>query len=73
MNLSELKMGQTCVVLSLSENQKYVERFLDFGIFVGKKVRLIKKAPFGDPLLFQVGNVRVGIRREDAKHIEVEK
>jgi Fe2+ transport system protein FeoA len=71
MNLSELKNGEVGVIISVNGKSSYLNRFLDFGITVGKKVRKIKKAPFGDPILFEIENLRVGIRKEDARLIEV--
>jgi ferrous iron transport protein B len=73
MKLVELKLGESAVIDRIDGNEDFVNRFLDFGIESGRTIKFIKKAPFLDPLLYEIGNLRVGIRKVDGKKIEVKR
>lgn len=71
MKLTELKKGDRGVITSVNINSSNLKRFIDFGLTSGQTIRFIKKSPFGDPLLYLVGNTRIAIRKQDALFIEV--
>lgn len=68
----KLKPGQTGVVKSLACSGALRRRIIDMGITPGASVRLIKKAPLGDPLEFNVRGYELSVRRSEAKEIVVE-
>jgi ferrous iron transport protein A len=80
--LGRLKKGQQGVILRLSPsamNQTALpfaeveRRFLEMGLVEGAKVRLIHEGPFGgDPIVVQVGESRIAIRRNEANAIWIE-
>ena len=43
----------------------------DLGLFSGKTLRLVHKAPFGGLLAFQLGETIISLRRDEAKLIKV--
>ena len=47
-------------------------RLVDMGLTPGTEVKLIKIAPFGDPLELRVRGYSLSLRKEDAGKIEVE-
>ena len=44
---------------------------LEMGCLPGEMVRITGIAPFGDPIMVQVGAYRLSMRRADARHIVV--
>jgi Fe2+ transport system protein FeoA len=46
-------------------------RLLEMGFVPGTAVQLIKRAPFGDPLEFQVRGCHVSLRAAEAAQIAV--
>lgn len=73
MKLTELKLGELAVIDDINGNDEFIKRFLDFGIERGRTIKFIKKAPLLDPLLYEIENLRVVIRREYAEKIEVKR
>jgi len=45
---------------------------MEMGIVPGASVRVIKSAPFGDPLEIRVRGYHLAIRRSEAEQIEVQ-
>lgn len=43
----------------------------DLGLFVGKTIQLLHKAPFGGPMAFQLGDTVISLRKDEAKFIKV--
>ncbi len=68
MTLDKLETGKQATVVSLPKNGKLRRRLLDIGIFSGAKITAKGKAPFGGPLIFDIGTV-VALRAEDAADI----
>ena len=61
------KSGEEGVVTEVHGNSSHVHRLHDLGFVSGAAVRVIQH---GCPMLVQVGNSRVSVRREDAQVIE---
>lgn len=71
--LSDLKVGQTGVVLKLKEENKITRRhLLDMGIIKGTQITIKKIAPMGDPIDISFRNYELCICKENLKKIEVE-
>ncbi len=43
----------------------------DLGLFSGKVLQLLHKAPFGGPMAFQLGETVISLRKDEAKLIKV--
>lgn len=72
-NLSDLKVGQTAIVLKLKEENKITRRhLLDMGIIKGTQITIKKIAPMGDPIDISFRNYELCICKENLKKIEVE-
>ncbi|MCF0109727.1 MAG: FeoA domain-containing protein, partial [Erysipelotrichaceae bacterium] len=48
--LNELKTGEYAKVMTIGGEGELRQHLLDMGLIPGVKVRLIKRAPMGDPL-----------------------
>ena len=71
MTLDKLETGKQATVVSLLKSGKLRRRLLDIGIFPGAKITAKGKAPFGGPMIFDIGNI-VALRTEDAAKIVCE-
>lgn len=70
--LAEVKDGSTAVVRRLILPRVTARRLLEMGLLPGTSVRVVRRAPLGDPIELRLRNYSLSIRREDAALIEVE-
>jgi Fe2+ transport system protein FeoA len=73
LTLLELKQGESAVVTGITGCRSARARMAGFGIHEGKRVRLIKAAPFNGPLLVEdtASGARTMISRGMAGTVEV--
>lgn len=71
--LSELHPGESGKIVSVGGEGNLRTRILDMGLTKGAVVRIVKKAPLGDPLELQVRGYALSIRKKEAEMIEVER
>lgn len=71
MNLSELTYGQSATVLKVTDEYLALKLF-EMGLLPGEQVELENVAPFGDPIAVRVGEYKMCLRIEDAKHILIQ-
>ncbi|MGH0035879.1 MAG: FeoA family protein [Myxococcota bacterium] len=69
--LSELRPGDLGRVCQVSESSALERRLLDLGFLPETPVRMIRRAPLGDPIEFEIRGTRICLRREEAGHIRV--
>ncbi|HIT21914.1 MAG TPA: ferrous iron transport protein A [Candidatus Scybalousia intestinigallinarum] len=72
MRLSQLNVGEKCVVSSLKNTGTIRRRLLDIGLLPGTEVECLFTSPFGDPIAYRIRQAIVAIRKSDAKDILVE-
>lgn len=73
MKLSELKQGQTATVLAIEGLSGEVrKKLMVMGILPNTSVRLVRRAPMGDPLQIEARGVSLAVREKIAQAIEVE-
>jgi Fe2+ transport system protein FeoA len=70
--LSDLHPGEFGMInkLSLSGNPR--QRMMAMGFVKGESVKVIRKAPLGDPIEFEIKNYKLSLRKSEAALIEVE-
>jgi Fe2+ transport system protein FeoA len=73
MLLSELKEGETGIIIRVGGNGALRRRILEMGIVKGTKIYVDKYAPLKDPLELIVKNYHISLRVEEAAQITVEK
>ena len=54
MTLAELEKGESRTVLSVRGENMITRRLMEMGVIPGVAVRMVKSAPFGDPLEINV-------------------
>lgn len=74
MTLLEVKAGAVAEIRELHGGKAFAERLQGFGVYVGRKVRMVRAAPFHGPLLIEdvESGARIMIARGMAGKIEVE-
>lgn len=71
MTLTNLPAGVKAKVISVKGNNAVTKRLMEMGVVPGVSVRVIKSAPFGDPLEIRVRGYHLAMRRSEADAIEV--
>lgn len=72
MKLNELKVGKSAVITKVSGQGALRQHFLDMGMVPGAEITLVKTAPMGDPLEFQIHGYELTLRLAEAEKIEIE-
>lgn len=72
MNLSELPPGGSAVLRGLPAAGAAFVRLREMGLLPGTRVRLVRRAPLGDPLEIEVRGYHLSLRRDEAERVEVE-
>ncbi len=69
--LAALRPGEEAVVAGVNGAGLTRRRLLEMGLVAGTPVRLVRRAPLGDPLELDVAGYRLSLRTEVAAHIHV--
>jgi ferrous iron transport protein A len=70
--LADLALGAEARVVRIAGSDEITLRLLEMGLTPGVEVRLIGRAPLGDPLEFEVRGYRLSIRKSEAARVEIE-
>lgn len=70
-SMNELSLGESAKIGEVASNHSLSLRILEMGFVPGTIVKLIKYAPFADPLVFQVRGAHISLRAEEAKLVKV--
>ena len=70
--LSDLKVGESCVVQNISATGKLRRRIFDMGVTPGVSITVKKLAPLGDPIEVTIRGYELSLRRDEASNVEVE-
>ena len=73
MILSDLKCGESCRVVKITNQLNFKQRINDLGIIEGVKLTYVVCAPLGDPMLIKVRDFMLAVRKSDAEKITVDK
>lgn len=71
MRLSEVLVGSTADVVAIHGDGAVPKRLMEMGIVPGLKVRIVKSAPFGDPIEIRVRGYSLALRTSEAEAVEV--
>ena len=69
--LSELKVGQTAVLVALELPESVQNHLMHMGFVPGALVTALRRAPAGDPTVFAIGGMEIALRHETAEAIRV--
>jgi ferrous iron transport protein A len=69
--LSELNVGESGVVVSLNLPESVQNHLMHMGFVPEALVTSLRRAPAGDPTVYEVDGIEIALRRETAKAIAV--
>lgn len=69
--LSDLKVGQSCIVSEILTRGSMRRRFLDIGLIENTVVKCVGQSPSGDPKAYLIRGAVIAIRSDDSSKIIV--
>jgi Fe2+ transport system protein FeoA len=69
--LSQLPPGRRAIIARVDPDQAIGRRLLDLGFVPGSEVRVLRRAPLGDPIAYEVRGSQLCLRSREASHIWV--
>ena len=70
-SLDDVPVGSTVRVRDVAGGDAVAIRLLEMGVTPGVELRLVGKAPFGDPLELELRGYRLSIRRQEAARVAI--
>lgn len=70
MKLTELHMGQIARIIAVDDSP-FKEKLQEMGCVSGVLVKPILKAPFGDPIAYELEEYTLSMRKHEAETVEV--
>ena len=67
--LSNAKVGSAGVVERIDLPEEVSHHLAHLGFLPGTHVEVLRRAPAGDPTVYRIDGVEVGLRAETARHI----
>ncbi len=71
MLLSELKTGESAVIIKVRGHGGFRRRILEMGFVGGQQVEAVLNAPLRDPIKYRIMGYEVSLRRSEAAMIEI--
>jgi len=71
-HIGQLSEGESAELGSMNLPEAAAGRLEEMGLLPGATVRMIRRAPLGCPIEFEVGGARLALRRADAAQIFVQ-
>ena len=70
--LHELRVGQRGIIVRVGGKGPVRRRMMDMGMVTGAEVKVVRVAPLGDPVEFEVKGYSLSLRKSEARDITVE-
>ena len=67
--LSDARVGSVGVVERVDLPEEISHHLAHLGFLPGTSVEVLRMAPAGDPRVYRIDGIEVGLRRETARHI----
>ncbi len=71
MKLSDATINKECKVLKIDCKKNIKNRLEKMGLTVGVKIKVLRSAPFGDPIIVKVRGFNLALRRSVLQEITV--
>jgi Fe2+ transport system protein FeoA len=71
LTLTELPIGTDARVTRVNGSGRVTRRLMEMGVIPGVSLKIIKAAPFGDPIEVRLRGYSLAMRRNEAESIEV--
>lgn len=70
--LSDLAAGAGGVIRDIPVgHDEHITRLRELGLVPGTRIRVVRRAPLGDPIEISVRGSRIAMRRSEARHIHI--
>jgi len=69
--LSELKPGEKGIILRVEGSGATKRRILDMGLVRGTEIKVIRRAPLGDPVEFLLKGYNLSLRKSEGDKVYV--
>ena len=71
-NIGQLRVDESAALGAMDLPETAAARLREMGLLVGAPIRLVRRAPLGCPIEFEVGGARLALRGRDAAQIFVQ-
>jgi ferrous iron transport protein A len=71
-SLSELLPGQQAKIVEIDDRGPVGRRLLDLGLLPDTAVRALRRAPLGDPGVYELRGYRLCLRRTESDRVRIE-
>ena len=71
--LDALEASECARVVAVDTSRPAGTRLLDLGFLPGTPLRVLRRAPLGDPVVYELRGYQVCLRRVDASQVSVER
>jgi ferrous iron transport protein A len=72
MSLANLQVGERARIASLTGPESLQQRLQELGLLPATEIRLVRRAPLGDPIEVEILGYRLSLRRSDAAAVWIE-
>lgn len=72
MTLAEVPIGHDVRVLNVNGSGRIAKRLMEMGVVPGVSMKIVKAAPFGDPIQLRLLGYNLAVRRTEADTVVVE-
>lgn len=69
--MSDLAAGTAAVVVAVCGDDDLAQRLIALGVTAGASVEVLRRAPFGDPVLCKLHGFRLALRVAEAGRVTV--
>ena len=71
--LNNLKPNETAYIIDNKNKSDIKKHLKNLGITKNEKIKCLYKSPLNDPVAYEIKNIIIAIRKEDAKNIMITK
>lgn len=70
--LDQIPLGTMARIVEIAGEDAIAYRLLEMGMTEGEEIRVIARAPLGDPIEYEVRGYRLSLRKTEAQRVQVE-
>lgn len=71
MRLSDLKTGETGIIVKIHGHGAFRKRVIEMGFVKGQEIKVLLNAPLRDPIKYSIMGYELSLRRSEAQMVEV--
>jgi Fe2+ transport system protein FeoA len=72
LRLDELEAGQQGTITKIVGDLGVRRRIMAMGVVRGARIRVVRSAPLGDPIEFELKDYNLSLRKNEARNVYVE-